>query len=204
MIGFHEGKPNELLVRHVSAIEHPGRKLRVLVPLAGKAADLSWLAERGHEVVGVEFVLAGIEQFFRERGLDPQAHRADLGGVAAFTAGPVTMIHEDFFRLAPEAVGRFDAIYDRAAMIALDPSTRERYVATCRALSKDDARTLLVAITYDQTKTHGPPFSLDEDAVRGLFTGRTVDVLERQRVAANARMRSEGIETLEETAYLVT
>ncbi|MEO7093569.1 MAG: thiopurine S-methyltransferase, partial [Polyangiales bacterium] len=47
-IGFHEGKPNELLVAHEGRLAPPGKKLRILVPLAGKTADLGWLSARGH------------------------------------------------------------------------------------------------------------------------------------------------------------
>ena len=64
-IGFHEGKPNELLAAHVDRF---GRGTRVLVPLAGKAIDLRWLAERGHNVVGVELGAEAIEAFHREQG----------------------------------------------------------------------------------------------------------------------------------------
>src|SRR4051812_16271005 len=98
-IGFHEGKPNELLVAHVARIESAGTKLRILVPLAGKAADLAWLAARGHEVVGVEFVRQAIEELFAET--------KDATGL--------TMICDDFFAVHSDTAGRFDVIYDRAA-----------------------------------------------------------------------------------------
>jgi thiopurine S-methyltransferase len=202
-IGFHEGKPNDLLVAHVDRLEAAGAKLRILVPLAGKASDVWWLAQRGHDVVGVELVPQAVEAFFREKGLEDRKERRALGRHEAFTANGVTMVVADFFALDPAVVGPFDAVYDRAALIALDPDARERYVAQCRALSKPGARTLLVSAAYDQSKAEGPPWSVDEPTVRKLYAGRSIDVLQAREVPPNPRLRDAGIASLVETAYLI-
>ena len=72
-IGFNQGKPNELLVAHADKLGKPPK--RTLVPLAGKAFDMRWLAERGHDVVGVEFVSEAIAAFFKDWGVTPTSHR---------------------------------------------------------------------------------------------------------------------------------
>ena len=64
--GWHEGKPNDLLVRHLGRLGL-APKSRVLVPLAGKAVDVGWIAEQGHEAVGVELRMNAVEAFFAER-----------------------------------------------------------------------------------------------------------------------------------------
>ncbi len=189
-IGFHEGKPNDLLVAHADRF---APRSRILVPLAGKAADLVWLADHGHEIVGVEFVKSPIDALFA--GIDVREHL--LGRHDAFTAGGVTMVLGDMFDMKPDALGTFDAIYDRAALIALEPGTRKRYVATCRALLKPGGVTLLIAFSYDQTKAPGPPFSIDGDKVRDLFAGRTIQPLfissgSAWRFSAPSRFRSAG------------
>ncbi|NLE47300.1 MAG: thiopurine S-methyltransferase, partial [Sandaracinaceae bacterium] len=71
-IGFHEGRPNQLLEKHIGLFE--GRR-RVLVPLSGKAVDLRFLAERGLEVVGVELVEAAARAFFEEQALEMSERR---------------------------------------------------------------------------------------------------------------------------------
>ncbi len=48
--GWHEQAGNRFLRQWWPA---RADQSRVLVPLCGKALDLKWLAERGHEVVGV-------------------------------------------------------------------------------------------------------------------------------------------------------
>ncbi len=192
---FHEGAPNELLVRHAKQL---GAHARVLVPLAGKAVDLVWLASNGHEVVGIEFVPEAVEAFFAERKLEPKKERR--GKHEAFTAGGVTLVLADMFEVTPESIGTFDAIYDRAALVALVPDMRARYVAVCNALA---SRTLLISFAYDQSKTDGPPWSVDEASIHALFAPRTVEKLEVRRAKVSPRLEAAGIPFLEETAYLV-
>lgn len=52
-IGFHEHRPNVLLVRNFPALclQHGAR---VFVPLCGKSLDIHWLLAQGHQVVGCE------------------------------------------------------------------------------------------------------------------------------------------------------
>jgi thiopurine S-methyltransferase len=194
--GFHEGQPNDLLVAHADRL--PPRS-RILVPLAGKSNDLVWLAERGHAVVGVEFVKAAIDEFVE--GFDVQ--RRSLGAHEAFEAHGVTMVLGDMFEIGSAALGTFDAIYDRAALIALEPRLRVRYVDTCRALLKETAVTLLIAMAYDQSKASGPPFSVDDREVRGLFAGRSIEALSAREADIPPRLREAGVDHAVETAYLI-
>ena len=199
--GFHEGRPNDLLVAHVDRIP---RGARVFVPLAGKAVDVWWLVDRGHEVVGVEIVQRAVEQLFAAREIDLQKHRVDLGGKdPAFRAKGLTVICGDVFDATPEVLGTFDAVYDRAALVAIDPSLRARYVEVCRALCKAGAPTLLVALAYDQTKAPGPPFAVPESEVRSLFAGRMIELLDRREVDAPPGHAQRGVSKFEESAYLV-
>ena len=59
-IGFHEGRPNEMMIRHFAALSlAPGS--RVFVPLCGKTRDIAWLLAQGHRVVGAELSRIAIE-----------------------------------------------------------------------------------------------------------------------------------------------
>ncbi len=57
------------------------------------------------------------------------------------------------------------AAYDRAALVALPPSMRERYAQHFATLMPAGSRTLLVAFEYEQTIKDGPPFSVEPDEV---------------------------------------
>jgi len=204
-IGFHEGAPNELLTHHVERVEatKEGRPLRVLVPLAGKTVDMSWLAERGHEVVGIEAVWEAVRAFFDEQELDPPV--TELGPYRALRHGNVTLACGDFFAASENQVhlGRFDVVYDRAALVALEPTLRARYRDTCKSLLADDGVTFLVTFAYDQKLTHGPPWSVDEAAVRALFAGRAIERLETRTIPPTKRLADAGLTVIEEAAFLI-
>lgn len=171
-IGFHEGKPNRKLERHAARIAHARR---VLVPLCGKAIDLAYLAGLGHEVLGVELVEDAVRQFFDEQGVTPVVERR--GGFVAYSAGTITVFAGDMFATDAALLGPIDAVYDRAALIALPPEMRPRYVAHVRALAAG-APILLVNLEYPQEVMEGPPFAVLEDEVRRLFAGAQIELID--------------------------
>lgn len=170
-IGFHEGRPNSYLERFADRLPAGAR---VLVPLCGKANDLAYLASRGHTVIGVELVEAAVAAFFAEHQLAPT--RTPAGDHVAYQAGEITVLAGDWFATTAAQLGPVDAIYDRAALIALPPALRPRYAAHLRALAPG-APALLITIAYPQAAMEGPPFSVDDDEVHALWAGRTVTVL---------------------------
>lgn len=170
---FHEGKPNQFLSRHHAWL---AGSRRILVPLCGKTEDLDYLAGHGHEVVGVELYEDAVKQFFAAHGTTPAVTQA--GGLAVYTAGPITVIAGDFFATTPALVGPIDGIYDRAALVALPPDLRDRYVAHLGILAPDARRELLVSLDYPAGAAEGPPFSVDEIEVRARFSRAVVDKVE--------------------------
>lgn len=198
-IGFHEGKPNDLLVSHAGALA--GRK-RVLVPLAGKTVDMLFLASLGLEVVGVEGVESACREFFDEHGLPLVIEERD--GFRAFNGGGVTLLCGNMFDATPARLGSFDAVYDRAALIALEPSTRARYLATVFALLEPRARVMLVTLAYDQAKIAGPPWSIPPDLARTLFDGFTVGDVVSRDVPRSAKYVDAGVSKLEESLLVMT
>lgn len=167
-IGFHEGVPNAFLVAHLDALP-PGR---VLVPLCGKTEDLAYLAAHGREVIGVELVEDAARAFFAERGVTPTV--APRGALTAYTAGTITILVGDVFTVTAADVGPLAGIYDRAALIALPPDVRPRYVAHLGALAGAATPVLLVVLAYDQTKMQGPPFSVPDDEVHARYDAVTL------------------------------
>lgn len=185
-IGFHEGHVNRLLERHVARLR--GRQ-RVLVPLCGKAEDMAHLASLGHQVIGVDLAEEAAVAFFAEHGL--AATRTALGPFASFAAPGVTILVGDFFALTPALLGPVDAFFDRAALIALPPPMRARYVAHLRTLLSPAALGLLVVLEYDQAVMEGPPFAVLEPEVRAHWQGATVTSLEEEEAQA-ARLAELG------------
>ncbi|MGE0545859.1 MAG: thiopurine S-methyltransferase [Kofleriaceae bacterium] len=170
---FHEGRPNAFLSRHADWFA--GCR-RVLVPLCGKTEDLAYLASRGHEVIGVELVEDAARQFFDEHATTPTITTAE--GMTIYGARSITILAGDLFATTASLVGAVDGIYDRAALVALPDQMRTRYTEHLRAIAPSATRELLITLTYPPGSAEGPPFSVDDAAVRALFPHAHVQFLE--------------------------
>lgn len=188
-IGFHEGRPNTFLTRHLAAL---GEARSVLVPLCGKTHDLALLAERGHTVLGVELSPLAAEAFFSEHELPVE--RDTQGPFERFRAGPITILAGDFFALTPAllaAAGGANALYDRAALVALPEAMRRDYVAHLRALLGPGAPALVITFTYAQDLMEGPPFSVTPAELRELYAGADVSEID-SAMTELGRLRQAG------------
>lgn len=164
-IGFHELEVNPLLVEHIGALSlEPGD--RVFLPLCGKTLDIAWLLGQGYRVVGVELVELAIQQLFDELGVEPEVSKK--AGFTCYQAPGVDIFVGDLFDLSADLLGPVDAVYDRAAFVALPPEMRQRYAAqvgdvTCHA------QQLLITFDYDQSQMNGPPFSSNRSDIEASY-----------------------------------
>lgn len=178
------------------------RARRVFVPLCGKSVDLRWLADQGHDVVGVELSELAVEAMCEEQSIDPE--RDIDGPFTVYRAERLTVYCGDYFELTPAQVGA-ERVWDKASMIALPPDLRGRYVAHLRTLVAADSAIMLNAIDYDQSVMDGPPFSVTAAEVRERYTGCTVDVLsESDGLDDSPRWREAGHERFVRATYLIT
>jgi len=161
--GWHEAHGNTALHKFWPQLPADSR---VLVPLCGKSVDLLWLEQQGLDVTGVELCEIAVRAFFDEAGI-PFDIETD-GGLPKFKARDRKLaIHcGDYFDYSD---GSYDAIYDRAALVALQPDLRPAYAAHTKTLVRPDARHLLITLEYDQSKVNGPPFSVLADEVTGYW-----------------------------------
>jgi thiopurine S-methyltransferase len=205
-IRFHEGRPNESLVRHAARL---GTQRRVLVPLAGKSVDVAYLASRGHEVVAVELVESAVEAFFREQGLTATVERQ--GPLTRFVAGPITFYAGDYFATTAAALGEVNALYDRAALVALPEEMRATYAAHTLGLLARDSHGLVLSLEYDlaQRATPPPPHPVFEPELRRLFTSSAGGVSRRLELLDDSDgltdvHRQQGLEALREKTWLLS
>ncbi|MGE7993836.1 thiopurine S-methyltransferase [Pseudomonas sp. NPDC089554] len=198
-IGFHQVKVNPYLQAHWAGLAlAPGS--RVLVPLCGKSLDLTWLAGQGHRVLGVELSRRAVEDFFTEHELTPQV--TQQGAFEVWRSGEVELWCGDFFALQAQDLADCSGLYDRAALIALPPSMRERYMALLSAVLPATCKGLLVTLEYDQALSDGPPFSVLDDEVRRGFEGWQLDELEAPQVIEKSpKFQMAGVSSLVERVY---
>ncbi|MGR3460755.1 MAG: thiopurine S-methyltransferase [Roseovarius sp.] len=160
-LGFHEGRVNRMLEAHIGALTLlPGQ--RVLLPLCGKAVDIPWLLSRGYRVAGVELSEIAVRDLFAEMGVTPEI--SETGSHRRYSADGIDIFAGDIFEITADVLGPVDAVYDRAALVALPEAMRRRYAAHLAGITAG-APQLLVTFEYDQAAMDGPPFSVTGEEV---------------------------------------
>lgn len=197
---FHQESVNPWLARYGPDLFQNAH--RVLVPLCGKTNDLFWLAARSKYVLGIEFVDQAVQAFFAENRLPFE--RSAEGRYRCLTAfpGQLEIQAGDFFALKPPP--RFDALYDRAAMIALPPELRARYVPQVIRLLNPGARMLVVLIEYESNTVSGPPFSVTGAELEASYGHCCrITALGHEEAPAPERLRAAGLSAVREFAYSI-
>ncbi|MDX1818981.1 MAG: thiopurine S-methyltransferase [Marinobacter sp.] len=164
-IGFHEGTVNQYLHDHWPDLAGKGSDA-VFVPLCGKARDIWWLHDRGHPVLGVELSEIACKDFFEEAGEKAKVRPGEP--FTRFVHDDLEIWCGDFFQLVPDDLKHVRLVYDRAALIALPPSMRQKYVEHLTTIIPDGTRILLITLDYD-TDIKGPPFNVSNDEVQELY-----------------------------------
>lgn len=140
---FHQTEVNPLLIKFWPSLES-GMGSRIFVPLCGKSLDMLWLAERGHEVIGVELSPVAVNAFFQENHLQPV--KRIVGKFTLWSHGNISILCGDYFALTPADIGYFDAAYDRAALTSLPENIRALYVKQLHKLVPQSAKVFLLTI----------------------------------------------------------
>jgi len=153
--------------------------VRVFVPLCGKTVDMAFLAKKQGVagVVGVDGVRKPLETFAEEHpDLDIQPLADQTGKYERLVGKKIALLKGDFFGLDEvDTDGRFEAIFDRASLVAIDPTMREAYVDVMGKLIQPGGKILLVVIercTGTEEDKSGPPFTVPEAEVRRLYEGQ--------------------------------
>ena len=201
-IGFHQREHNRHLKDFIHHLEIPAGST-LLVPLCGKSLDMLWLAHQGYRVTGIELSEVAARDFYRENGLGCEV--LERNGVTILRGAGIEIFRMDFFTLDAMDLPSADAIYDRAALVALPPDMRPKYAKRLTGLIEPGRRILLVTMDYPQTEMRGPPFSVPVAEVESLFGPRceiqrlrTEECLERE-----PRFKEKGLSRLEEHVLLL-
>lgn len=203
-IGFHQAGINPLLLEYWRGLIGEQPSGPVFVPLCGKSLDMLWLREQGHSVIGVELSAIAVDEFFQEQGL--LAKSGVERSLEYREAEEIRLFCADFFALDPTHIGTVQAVYDRAALIALPLPLQERYVQHLLELLPHHPPILLIALDYDQTEMEGPPFSTPQERIRELFEGSyNVKLLKNRDVLEeHAGLKKRGLKRLTECVYVLS
>jgi SAM-dependent methyltransferase len=120
---------------------------RVLVPGCGSGYEVKLFAERGDDVIGIDFSDAALD-----------AARRTLGELAD------RVRKADFFTFGAPA---FDLVYERTFLCALAPRDRGRWARHTAGLVRTDG--LLAGFFFLADKDRGPPFGITMHELHSLL-----------------------------------
>ena len=181
------------------------------------------------EVVGLEGIRVALEEFIQEHpnlNIKPiittnnnandenSNHRNKK--LEQFVGDNITLLKGDYFDLLEEEdsssasiIGKFDYIYDRGSMVAIEPQLRTSYVKILKSLLKPGGKIILVTLERKSTSNNieatkkGPPYSIDENNVREMFSCDDDNNNNNDNNDNNDNWIESSITLLEETDQLV-
>ena len=170
--------------------------------MCGKTLDIGYLLEQGYSVIGAELSGKAITDLFASLNRQPEI--TPWQGGNRYRQGDLTVFQGDIFLLTPDDLPTVDAIYDRAALIALPDKMRARYARHLQTLTHR-ARQLLITLEYDQQQMAGPPFSVDQEEVETRYGDHyRVTSLSRKMILDHEPVfREKGLTALYENAFLL-
>ncbi|MDT8318885.1 MAG: thiopurine S-methyltransferase [Xanthomonadales bacterium] len=197
--GFHQQAVHDCLQRHWPKLTENSS---VLVPMCGKSLDMLWLEDQGLTVTGVELVEQAAEAFCHENGLACSVSLEDGRKHYQLIDSNIRLVVDDFFHFARHYRGRpFDSLYDRAALVALPPELRRKYVSACKSLLSPCHDGLLVTLEYEQALMDGPPFSVTANEVQRHWAGRVACIERRNALDTLPKAKEHAIARLDESCW---
>jgi SAM-dependent methyltransferase len=121
---------------------------RVLIPGCGTGYEVRAFAERGHDVLAIDFSDAALD-----------AARRELGKLASLVR------KGDFFSLQADP---FDVVYERAFLCALPRSLWTEWARRTAELVRPGGE--LAGFFYIDDNQHGPPFGIAPSQLNSLLT----------------------------------
>jgi thiopurine S-methyltransferase len=200
-IGFHRSEPNPHLESFWDKFK-PAEASQVFVPFCGKSLDMIWLRSKGVRVLGVELSEIAVLAFFSENNLKPEI-RAD-GPFNVHKADGIEIYCGDFFQLSARHLSSVAMVYDRASLVALPKAMRQSYAKHMIANLPKNAVTALLTFEYGNGRMEGPPFSVHEEEVASLYSGKyKIEKLHECEVsgADMEPFKKRGLETMFEKVY---
>lgn len=201
-IEFNQAEPNVRLVKFYSKLQLH-KNASVLVPLCGKSIDMLWLAKQGVNVIGIELSDIACKQFFAEQELTPLVYKQN--GFTVYQYSTISIWCGDFFKLPVDKLPKIDAIYDRAALVALPADIRRDYVKQLARCVPEDSRVLLITVEYPPEARNEAPFAVFTVEVKQLCEPYfTVELLAEEQGVAPPHLAAAELTYWRNKIYLLT
>lgn len=139
----------------------------VFVPLCGKSLDLEWLVNQGHYVVGIDMSVKAVHELTKRH--NEPFEESSKGSFTCYKSNSMELWRGDVFKLQKRWLPAIDAIYDKAALIALPPEMRKAYVITLKSFLQPHTQIFINCFEYNQNEMSGPPFAVFRDELESLW-----------------------------------
>lgn len=139
----------------------------VLVPLCGKSLDMLWLKNQNYDVIGIEVSEKAAKEFFMDNRL--MFEKSSKASFTIYETDNLAIWAGDFFKSKKDYLPGVDAIYDKAALIALPYEQRIKYADKILSLCQSHTQILMNAFEYEQEEMTGPPFAVLRKELDELF-----------------------------------
>jgi len=165
--GWHRSDINPQLIKHINQFVET-RPQKIFVPLCGASLDMKYLIDQGFHVVGVELSPLAINRFFNENKIACKVSKVE--DFDFYQGKNIDIYCGDFFKLKKDYFYDVSCVYDRAALIALNPDLQKKYARHLKEILPNSTKILLLTMFYPQNEMEGPPYSVGDDKVEVLFS----------------------------------
>ncbi len=192
-IAFHQHDINPMLKDYLGRL-NLARNSRIFLPLCGKTKDIGWLLSQGYQVAGAELSDLAVKELFDELGVTPKI--STMQKLALYQAANLDIFIGDIFDLSADLLGPVDAIYDRAALVALPAEMRLQYTSHLIEMTNSSPQ-LLITYEYNQQLMNGPPFSISEQDIDQYYRSTyRLNPIKREPVSGGLKGKTDAVETL--------
>ncbi|KAH6925430.1 hypothetical protein HPB50_005321 [Hyalomma asiaticum] len=126
-------------------------RAQVFIPLCGKAHELKWFLDLGHNVVGVEFIEDCVREYFAESGLQLQEETCPVIGCTVLQTPDrrLRVFICSIYDFRRDCAGPMDIVWDRSGFSAIPEEDRPRYTAVLKSLLAPGFSYGMWTISYD-------------------------------------------------------
>ena len=202
---FHEHSYHSLLEKYIYALSKPTANY-CFVPLCGKSHDLFLLANHCKHVYGYELSQIAVEQFFNFYKLKYKQKRISAS-CTLFTSDKISIFCGDIFELDSHYLPSCDMVYDRAALVALPYSSRQRYVDLVMSVIPKNGRILLLTMDFKDKLDQLPPLATSPHEILNLYKkAQSIKLIHHKQHTLNTSdsLYQRGVTKLTHNAHLIT
>ena len=143
---FHSDKLCDFFIKHVAMLINDRQGIKIFVPLCGKAVEMKWLWENGHEIVGVECGEVALKQFFEEQKIEFSVDEIPSieGKLYKSKDNKIRPYCCDMYKFSSSVECGFDAVWDCGALNAINLDDQEKYIHIIKSIMGDNCINLTI------------------------------------------------------------